>query len=371
MMPPPATPLPRTAVPAAIRSHLARPLRRLAALLLLAGLAAGTAHAQESAGSALPGYDRLTVQAAHRPAPLAASVWYPAGTRTYRGLIGDNAVFTGTPALVGAGVAAGRFPLVIVSHGSGGNMDGLGWLAAGLVQNGFMVLAVNHPGSTSGDSSPRRSLLLGARAADLKAALDALLADPAFAPHVETGAIAALGFSLGGSTVLNLAGVGISAERYRAYCAGPGREAGDCTFFARGGVDFAALPAGFTAPGTADARIARFVAVEPGFSRAMTDETLARVTKPVLLMNLGGAERWQATDLSPAGSNLPARLPQASYAVVAPGHHFTFLAVCKPEGAAVLAQEQDDPVCTDPPGTDRAKAHAAILAAIVAFLKQG
>lgn len=359
-------PIPRLRLRPARLLRLARCLLGAALLALVATVAA---RAEGTAGGDLPGYDRFTVRAPHRTDLLAASVWYPAGTRTYRGLIGDNAVFTGTPALVGAGVAQGRFPLVVISHGSGGNMDGLGWLSAGLARQGFMVLAVNHPGSTSGDSSPRRSLLLDERAADLTAALDQLLADPAFASHIDTGRIAALGFSLGGSTVLNLAGAGISGDGYRAYCAGIGKQAGDCTFFVRGGVDFAALPAGFTRPGTPDGRISRFVAVEPGFSRVLTNETLAKVTKPVLLINLGGAERWMATDLSAAGSNLPARLPDARYVVVAPGHHFTFLAVCKPAGAALLAQEQDDPVCTDPPGTDRAKAHAEILAAIVSFLK--
>ncbi|MFC7421186.1 hypothetical protein ACFQNF_15090 [Iodobacter arcticus] len=43
----------------------------------------------------------------------------------------------------------------------------LAWLASALAQRGVLVLAVNHPGSMSGDSSPRQSLLLDERAADL------------------------------------------------------------------------------------------------------------------------------------------------------------------------------------------------------------
>ncbi len=64
------------------------------------------------------------------------------------------------------------------------------------------------------------------------------------------------------------------------------------------------------------------------------------------------------------------RLPNARYAVVAPGHHFTFLAECKPAGRAILVEEADDPVCDDPEGTDRARAHDAIVAAITNFLRQ-
>ena len=116
--------------------------------------------ASAAAADPIAGYDRFEVTAPHRAAPVAASVWYPVGTPTYRGLIGDNPVFEGTSAYVGAAIAEGKFPLVLVSHGSGGNMDRLSWLSSRLALHGAMVLAVNHPGSTSGDSSPRRSVRL-------------------------------------------------------------------------------------------------------------------------------------------------------------------------------------------------------------------
>jgi hypothetical protein len=35
--------------------------------------------------------------------------------------------------------------------------------------------------------------------------------------------------------------------------------------------------------------------------------------------------------------------------------------LCQPEGVAILEAEQDDPVCTDPPGTDRKAVHAEII----------
>src|SRR5919201_3965908 len=110
-------------------------------LLTVIGLISG------AAADPIAGYDRFEIAAPHRAAPIAGSVWYPVGTPTYRGLIGDNAVFEGTPAYVGAAIADGRFPLVLLSHGSGGNMDNLSWLSSRLALRGAMVLAVNHPGS--------------------------------------------------------------------------------------------------------------------------------------------------------------------------------------------------------------------------------
>lgn len=316
----------------------------------------------------LAGYDRLAVKAPHRAGLIEASVWYPVGTNTYRGLISNGPVFYGTPAYVGAAVAKGRFPLVVLSHGSGGNMDGLSWLSSALVARGAMVLGVNHQGSMTGDSSPRRSIRLHERAADLSAALDALLEDRSFAPYVDQDRIATLGFSLGGTTVLNLAGARMDRDTYHTHCEGPGKGATDCVFLAKGGVDLSALPAAIEGD-LSDPRISATIAVDPGpIEGLVTPDSIATIDEPVLLINLGGGERWRAVDVTTRGSGLKDRLQQVEYAVVKPANHFTFLGLCKPEGPALLEAEQDDPICDDPEGTDRVKAHAEIVDHIAAFL---
>lgn len=315
------------------------------------------------------GYDRLDVIAAHRATPVAASVWYPAEAWTYRGLIGDNAVFRGVPAFVGAAVAKGRFPLVLFSHGSGGNMDNLGWLSSALAAEGVMALGVNHPGSTTGDSSPRRSVDLAARAADLSAALDAVLADPAFGPLVDPSRITALGFSLGGATALALGGLRFDPAAYPAYCARLGAAAVDCAFFATGGVAPDAMPSSWNSAMT-DPRVGAVVAVDPGFSFVATHDSVAAMTAPTLLVSLGDDDLFAAADVSAAGSGLAEALPDARHAVIAPAHHFSFLGLCKPEGAAILREEQDDPVCDEPTGGDRAAVHAAVIDEVLAFLRR-
>ena len=324
--------------------------------------------ASVAAADPIAGYDRFEIAAPHRAAPVAASIWYPPGTPTYRGLIGDNAVFEGTSAYVGAAIAEEQFPLVLLSHGSGGNMDNLSWLSSRLALRGAMVLAVDHPGSTSGDSSPRRSVRLAERAADLRAALDHVLADPAFAPHVDRLRIAALGFSLGGATALNLAGARADRDLYRDYCARFGEAAVDCVFLAKGGVDLANLPDAFEED-MRDPRVGAAIAIDPALTYAFTEASIAQMDLPVLLINLGGEDRWMAADVSERGSNLTGRLPRAEYATVGPANHFTFLALCKPAGREILAEERDDPICDDPAGTDRAAIHEQIVERIATFLR--
>lgn len=323
--------------------------------------------------SDLAGIERFDLRANHRASAIQGSLWYPVGSKTYRGLIGDNILFKGTMAYVGAGIAQGRHPLILLSHGSGGNMDALSWLSSRLALKGAIVLAVNHPGSTSGDSSPARSLDLGTRATDLTAALDQALADPVFAQSIDPSRIYALGFSLGGGTALNLGGLRFDRDAYNAYCnqlvSGSAKKTQeDCVFFAKGNVDFSALPEGFAADGK-DERIKAVVAVDPGFSYAVDPDSLGSLTVPTMLLNLGMEDRLVAADVSETGSNLVKRLPDAVNPVIAPANHFTFLAECKEHGPAILAEEGEDPICTDPKGADRSSVHERIIEEIARFLK--
>jgi len=331
-------------------------MKRLALLVMLALPYAGTV-----AADMLPGYDRFDLTADHRARPVAASIWYPSANRTYRAPVGDGPIFDPTFAFIGPAIAEGEHPLILLSHGSGGNAESLGWLTSGLVANGAIVLAVNHPGSTSGDSSPRRSVDLEARANDLTAALDMILADPAFAPFIDPDRIGVVGFSLGGATALGLAGVRFDGAAQDTNCS-TGPEAADCVFFHLGDVRFADYP-GFEADAR-DPRISRAVVVDPGFGGAADPETLQDALAGITLINLGDTGRLGAADVGPDGNNLANRLPGASYVEIAPANHFTFLGTCKPGAAALLKEEQDDPICTDPEDTDRAAAHVQLIDAI-------
>lgn len=335
-------------------------MKRLALLSILA-----LSHVAPAAADMLPGYDRFDLMADHRARPVVASIWYPAANPTYRAPVGDGPIFDPTFAFVGPAVAEGEHPLVLLSHGSGGNSDSLGWLTSGLVARGAIVLAVNHPGSTSGDSSPRRSVDLEARANDLSAALDMLLSDPAFAPFIDQDQIGAIGFSLGGTTALGLAGVRFDGSVQDANCT-TGPDAADCVFFRLGGVRFADHP-GYAAD-TRDPRITKAVVVDPGFGGSVVPDSLEDALAGMTLINLGDTDRLAAADVGPDGNNLANRLLDATYIEIAPAKHFTFLGTCKPRAAELLQEEGDDPICTDPEGADRAAVHGQLIDAIATGL---
>lgn len=331
-------------------------MKRLALLSILA-----LSHAIPAAADMLPGYDRFDLMVDHRARPIAASIWYPAANPTYRAPVGDGPIFDPTFAFIGPAVASGEHPLVLLSHGSGGNSDTLGWLTSGLVAQGAIVLAVNHPGSTSGDSSPRRSVDLEARANDLSAALDLVLSDPAFAPFIDQDRIGVVGFSLGGATALGMAGVRFDGAVQDANCT-TGPEAADCVFFRLGGVRFADHP-GYEADAR-DTRVTQAVIVDPGFGGSADPATVQNALAEMTLINLGEADRLGAADVGPAGNDLANRLPDATYIEIAPANHFTFLGTCKSGAAELLEQYEDDPICTDPEGADRSDVHGQLITAI-------
>lgn len=333
-------------------------------------LAATAALIATHAGAAdLPGYDRLSVQANHQAAPIAGTIWYPSASQTYSTMIGANPAFKGVKAMLGSVPAEGSHPLVLISHGSGGNMDNLGWLATGLVQQGAIVAGVNHPGSTSGDSSPRRSIQHWTRAMDATAALDSVLAHPDFGPLIDQSRIYMLGFSFGGFTAMSLAGAQVDLATYTDYCDQPPADAMDCIFFAKGGVKFDQIAAADFNQSLKDDRIAKTVAIDPGLGMAYTSDSLAAIDHPVFFLNLGKTEDLVfPINVGEQGHNLTAKINGATYDQVEGANHFTFLGECTPDAPKLLEAESEDPICTDPEGVDRAKAHDEILTKVSGFL---
>ncbi len=114
-----------------------------------------------------------------------------------------------------------------------------------------------------------------------------------------------------------------------------------------------------------DNRVTAAAAIEPGLTWGLQASDTTGLDVPVLLIGLGeGKDRLEATDTSASGSNFEALVPVAKVELLAPAMHFTALGVCKPAGEAILIEENDDPVCTDPPGTNR----QAVLDRIITLL---
>lgn len=335
---------------------------------LAAALCATLCAAAAAAGPV--GLVRLTLDAGHRDAPLEAAIWYPARPGPDPIAFAENPVFHGHAVLPGAEPDGAGLPVVLLSHGLGGNLRGLGWLAHGLARRGAVAIAVNHPGSSTGDTDPVAALDHGARAADLSAALDALLSDPDLGGRVEGGPVTAAGFSLGGWTALSLGGLRGDLDGYAAHCAEVGAASSHCGDLAKWGVDLAGFDADAWNGDHSDPRVSRVVALDPGLVWGLAADAAAGAVEDMLLIGLGtGEDRLLATDFDASG--LLDVAEGARRETVAPARHWSALPVCKPGGAAIVAEETPYPICSDPDGADRRSIHARILDATAEVVLRG
>ena len=232
-----------------------------------------------------PGYRTSEIEVPHRDVTLPVHIWYPAKADGTPALIGQNALFYGHYVHPDASPEAGPFPVVLISHGSGGNAVQLGWIARELALSGMIVVATNHPGTTSRDSDPFQTIKIWERPADLTALLDWTLAQPDL--PADPAKVGVLGFSLGGHSALALSGARASKDKFVSYCASPIEGALDCDWMEAAGVDFTTIDAAAYEADLSDPRIGATVAIDPALPLATTPESLAAIAHPVLIANLG------------------------------------------------------------------------------------
>ena len=315
------------------------------------------------------GFRSVTIPAAHHGREMSGALWYPSAGGGEAISFGENGVFFGTEVLDGARMAEGPFPVILASHGFGGNIGALGWLTAGLAEAGALVISVNHPNSTTWDLNLQEGLKHWTRTQDLRSALDWFAAQPELAAHADLSRIYAVGFSAGGWTALALGGLRADLEGYAAHCETAPPSPWQCADLTRRGADLAAYSTREWDAGRKDDRIRAVAAIDPALTYGLGRAHARDLVKKVLLIGLGSAgTRMPSTDFSATGSGFGAHLPAAEIETMAPAGHFSALLPCKPNGPAILAAEDDDPVCDDPPGTDRAALHKRIVARIAVFL---
>ncbi|MBS1166259.1 MAG: hypothetical protein H6R00_2284 [Proteobacteria bacterium] len=328
----------------------------LAALLLSAAQAAGTV-----------GFKEATLPGGSGGRPLHISIWYPTDDAAPVAEVGANRVFHGIPAITNAKPAYAAHPLVVLSHGYGGSWRNLGWLAADLVQRGYVVAAPDHPGTTTFDKSPSEAARLWERPHDLSRVIDALTAGPALAGAITPHRIAAIGHSLGGWTVAALAGARFSPGRFLDDCkAQPNPRT--CGLAPELGIT--PTNAGSLDADMSDPRVGAFVSLDLGLARGFTPESLAAIHVPALIFGAG----IDIGDL-PAkleSGYLAENLPKATttYIEIPDAMHFSFMQLCKP--GAIELIEQDTPgdgiVCKDGGTRGREAIHDQVAGLILDFL---
>ncbi len=156
----------------------------------------------------------LSPGAGGEAAPGPVSVYYPTEApdqRVQRGAMVLQLALDAQP-------RAGNGRLVLISHGSGGSPWVHADLARRLVEAGFVVAMPEHRADNYKDPSNPGPDSWAQRPAEMSRAIDAMAADPRFAPHLQLDKVGAYGGSAGGHTVLTLAGGQWSAAGFARHC---------------------------------------------------------------------------------------------------------------------------------------------------------
>lgn len=148
------------------------------------------------------------------PRPIPWVSWYPAnnnalGKRLCVEHFAKDAPFVVRGGYINAAINMDQrnWPVVLLSHGTGGSALGMDWLGSRLAAAGFISISVSHHGNTVLEPYlPEGFLCWWERASDLSLALDALANEGPLARAIDTARVFAAGFSLGAYTVLSMAG---------------------------------------------------------------------------------------------------------------------------------------------------------------------
>lgn len=337
-------------------------------IILSLGAAATPANATEPVG-----VRKISVVTQDYPRSLAVTVWYPSKGDGQVVEHDYDRIFESGPAATNATIRDGRFPLILLSHGSGSRADGMGWIAAALAKAGYIVAGPNHPGTTSGDSLPAATPKIWERTQDISVLITALAEDPRWQGSIDRKRIGVLGFSLGGSTAMELAGARGDLSAYIRYC-DENPKMMDCTWFAGGRgyaggeqvevepLKLADINRALFEQQNRDERITTVVSVDPGLATTFRKDSLTEIAMPVTLINLGSAGHIPLAVLS---DQLAKDIPDATYTQIDGADHFSFLPVCKADATAFLKSVgENDPIC-DETSRPRAEIHAELSRLII------
>jgi len=251
-----------------------------------------------------------------------------------------------------------QHPLVVFSHGAGGNGAGYAWFGEYLASRGYIVAMVYHYRANTYDSSALYVRnRLWQRPRDIGLHIDHLLGDPAWGARIDAERIGVAGHSQGGFTALWIGGAEVDPAGYEA--------------FQRRWTENVAVPAYLRAEmaidatpalGVRDDRVRAAFAMAPGDVQGfgMDEAGLGRMAIPAYIIVGEGDTTTPPADNAAFAA---AHMPQAELEILAgPVGHEIFGNECDEIGRDNFPES-----CVDAPGVDRAALHDHIGAAAVAF----
>ncbi|QFT54833.1 Alpha/beta hydrolase family protein [Microbulbifer sp. THAF38] len=267
-----------------------------------------------------------------------------------------------------------KMPLILMSHGTGGSALQMLWIAQRLVENGYLVLGVNHHGNTAIEPKKYAAgyTLWWERTRDLSFSLNSILKDENWSQHIDPSKIGVVGFSLGGYTALSAIGGITDRSLFKDFCHSQKRD-----FTCEGQAEFPNINEAFkkvennpyikvslSEHGSSykiDQISAAYI-LSPAVSQALTQESLMEISVPVSVA-VGSLD-----SVAPSLTNahrIASLISGAEYKEIEKASHYTFLSTCTPLGKKYL-----EGLCEDHKTLDRSQVHESLSLDILKFFDQ-
>jgi predicted dienelactone hydrolase len=251
-----------------------------------------------------------------------------------------------------------KHPLVIFSHGAGGNGSGYAWFGEYLASRGYIVAMVYHYRANTYDSSALYVRnRLWQRPRDISLDITHLLQDKVWGPHIDPDQIGVAGHSQGGFTALWIGGAKVDPDLFLAFQR-RWKDNQVVPAYLREQMQLDAEPA----RGVRDDRVKAAFAMAPGDIQGfgMNEAGLRQMTIPAyIIVGAGDTTTPPKENAEFAAKNIPhAQLDVLRGQV---GHEI-FGNECDQ-----VARDNYPEACNDAPGVDRAKLHEYIGNAALKF----
>lgn len=292
-----------------------------------------------------------------RNRPVTVEFWYPI-EKTNRPLLQDELIWVhpheARDSPIPQKIAA--WPLILMSHGYGGDRRDRSWLAELLVQGGFLVASIDHHGNTGQTLNPIATLKFWERPQDVVFALDQLLVEKSLKGVIDPNRIGFAGYSLGGMTGLALAGA--VAEEIEEVIDLHKEEFSELPAEALSKIDFSPAKRNYL-----EKRIKAILLLAPATWCFCKTKNLNQMKTPIALVATLTDEVLSFEEhLQPLiAHSIPVRLKILRNGA----NHYSFLN-CATEKGKKLLQER---FYRDPPGVDRHEIHRDIGAFSIEFFR--
>lgn len=282
-----------------------------------------------------------------RNRPLVTEVWYPVDEQV--SCQNPPGLWIRCSEARGAPISSKeqRYPLIIMSHGSGGDRYNISWLAEVFASNGYIVVAMDHYGNTWNNKIPELYIQPWERPKDISFVLDKILSESPFKDRIDVQRIGFTGYSLGGATGMWIAGAratNLNLDMVRAHSS---QELG-------GIVSPELIDTIDYTPATAsyrDPRISAVVVMAPALGWMFAESSLEQIDIPILIV---APEKDAVVPTEKNARRFAKTVGKASLHILSgEATHYVFLNCATAMGKRIL----DTRYSEDPPSVDRKKIH--------------